>query len=950
MKVSTHLIEKHLRARLSGDIHFDTLTRTLYSTDASIYQIMPMGVVIPRDKEDVLTLVNFCRENQITLHARGAGSGLSGESLGEGLILDFSKYLDQIIEIDPEQKTSTIQPGVSLDRLNQQAAKFGLLYGPDPASGNRCTFGGITGNNSTGAHSIKYGNTRDHLISVESILSDGTLTRFETTATDKLPGLISQLPDILSKNASLIQKGYPPLGRNSAGYLLKDVAENGQLHLQKLFAGSEGTLGISTEITVGLCSKPSHLAIILLAFPTLGDCGRAVPLLLKSHPSSLELIDGQVIRIAREGADNQTKSLLPADAQGILILEQDGNSADEVREKMDATLKLIESSDLRTLLVKPAYEKPDQEIIWKIRKSTTPLLYKNPLKLEPVEFIDDAAVSAEKLPEYFDALDGLFKKYNLTCAYYGHAGHGELHLRPFMDFKKPEDVRKMEQVADDFFEIIMKLGGTISGEHCDGLLRAGFVPRQYPELFPVFKEVKSLFDPENILNPGKKIPAPDHSISKNLRYGESFKSIALPTKLHWEKDEMAHEAERCNGCAECKNLLRSIGMCPIFKALRVEEASPRAKANLTRTLMSGRLPLEWQTTDEFKRIANLCVNCKMCHLDCPSEVNIPKMMLEARADYVARHGLPFTDRFLGMAELSSRMASLAAPLANAMMGIKPLRQLMQATIGIHADRQLPKFTSRSFIREFHKRTPASISQPVDKVAYYVDIYADLNDPDLGWAVTRLLEHNGVEVIVPPQQWAGMPKIDYGDVEGAKPIIRYNTQHLAEAVRKGYKIICSEPTAALCLKEEYPDIMESEDIRLVAENTWELMDYLRDLHRRGILKTDFKSLDYQLGYHAPCHLKALKEGFPGMELVKLIPGVKVSYINQGCCGIAGTFGFKTFGFEVSMKAGTPLFDGLKSPEIQWGMSECSTCKMQMEQGSGKPCIHPAKVLAQAYHLL
>jgi len=949
MKDNPRLVENHLKDKISGEVRFDTLTRTLYSTDASIYQIMPLGVVIPRNKEDVVTLINFCRENGITLHARGAGSGLSGESLGQGIILDFSKYLNQIIDINPDTKTAVVQPGVTLDQLNREAAKYGLIYGPDPASGNRCTFGGISGNNSTGAHSIKYGNTRDHLLSVEAVLSDGTLTKFESTPTDKLPRLMAQLPELLKKNQALIERGYPPLGRNSAGYLLKDVYGDGLLHLQKLYAGSEGTLGISTQITVGLCEKPSHLAIVLLAFSTLGDCGRAVPVLLGANPSSIELIDGQVIRIAREGADAQTKSLLPPDAQGILILEQDGNSPDEVRSKMEATLKLIDSSSLNTLLVKPAYDKADQEIIWKIRKSTTPLLYKNPMKLEPVEFIDDAAVPSSKLPDYFDALDALFKKHNLICAYYGHAGHGELHLRPFMDFKKAEDVSKMEKVADEFFEIVMKMGGTISGEHCDGLLRAGFVPRQYPELYPVFKEVKTLFDPQNFLNPGKKIPAPDHSISKDMRYGADYQSVALPQILHWEKDEMAHETERCNGCGECKNQLRTISMCPIFKALRDEEASPRAKANLTRTLMSGRLPLGWQVTDEFKRIANLCVNCKSCHLECPSEVNIPKLMLEARADYVARHGLPLSDRFLGMAEFSSKMAAMAAPLANAMLEIKPMRKVMQAAVGIHADRQLPKFSSSSFIKEFKKKAAPTPANPVDKVAYYVDIYANQNDPELGWAVASILQHNNIEVIVPPQRWAAMPCIDYGDIRKAKPVIRYNTKHLAEAVRKGYKIICSEPTAALCLKEEYPDILNTDDVRLVAENTWELMDYLRSLQQKGLLKTDFQKLNYQLGYHAPCHQKALKNGNPGMDLVKQIPGVKVTFINQGCCGIAGTFGFKTFGFDVSMKAGEPLFAGLKADDIQMGMSECSTCKMQMEQGSGKSCIHPAKLLAKAYNL-
>jgi len=941
-KTSRH--ENNLQKLLRGDVDFRTLTRILYSTDASIYQIIPQGVVFPKDNVDVSRLVQYARDNGLSLHPRGAGSGLSGDSLGTGLIVDFSRYYRRIREINPDKKYAIVEPGITLDELNREVAKYNLIFGPDPASGNRATFGGITANNSTGAHSLKYGTTRDHLESVDVILSDGSVATFGKKNLSDLPAPLKPLTDILRTNQEAIDRGYPDQVRNSAGYLLKGVLQNDTLDLAKLYAGSGGTLSLATSITVRLSDKPTRNGLLLLAFRSLKEAGTAVPVLLQSNPSSLELIDGQVITIARKGGNPEVQALLPQDAQAVLILEQDGESDDEVYEKIQGSIRLGES--LKPLALKPALKLSDKNLIWAIRKSTTPLLYKNPFNLEPVEFIDDGAIPAIRLPEYFDGLENIFKKHELQCAFYGHAGHGELHLRPFMDFKKADDLRKMEQVADEFFELVVSLGGTISGEHGDGLLRAGFVPRQYPELFPVFKQIKETLDPENTFNPGKKIPAPDHKISDNLRYGTTFQSIDLPQILNWKGDEHSHETERCNGCGECKTLARVWSMCPVFKAYPVEQAAPRAKANLIRTMMSGRLSLEYMTDKEFKQIADLCANCKMCHLECPSEVNIPKLMLEARAYWVHHHGLPLKDRFLTLADKLSIPAGWTAPVSNQMMEIKPLRLLMQTVTGIHRNRKLPKFKSTTFMHQYKQSRPQAIENPVGKVAYFVDQFANAHDPELAWAVMDVLRYNDIDVIIPPQRWAAMPSIDYGDIKGALPTVKYNVKHLAEAVRNGYTIICSEPTATLCLKEEYPDVLEHEDVKLVSQHSMDIMEYLTQLDKQGKLKKNFKPVNVSFGYHAPCHLKALKMGYPGMELVQQIPGVKVEAINQGCCGIAGTFGFKARNFEISMKSGAPLFAALKADHIQFGLSECSTCKMQMEQGSGKKTIHPIKVLAAA----
>ena len=949
MNLNAASIGQHLKNLISGDVRFDTYSRMLYSTDASIYQILPLGVVVPKTKDDVVRLVQYCRENKISIHARGAGSGLCGESLGTGIIVDFTKYFNDIIKVDADNKTITVQPGVSHERVNRLVAQYGQVFGPDPASGNRCTFGGMTGNNSTGAHSLKYGTTREHLLSVETVLADGSILNLQTMTPQQLPTSLQALPDILKTNQPAIDTGYPKLRRNSAGYLLQNVLNNGQLDMAKLYCGSEGTLGIATEITVQLSELPKHIGLLLIAFESLANAGYAVPPLLESQPSSLELIDGQVIRIARQTDDKRILNLLPPNAQAILILEQDGSTPEEVQSKINDSLRIIKDSKLSHLLIHPALDRSTMELLWKIRKSTTPLLYKNPMKLEPVEFIDDAAVPASRLPEYFDALDTLFKKHDVQCAYYGHAGHGELHLRPFMDFKKLADIKKMEQISEEFFSIIMILGGTISGEHGEGLLRGGFVQRQYPTLFPVFKQIKNVFDPENILNPGKKIPAADHHIAKNLRYGTEYASTAFPTQLVWRGDELAHETERCNGCAECKTLLRSFGMCPIFKVHRNEEAAPRAKANLMRGILSGKMSVSELSSKEFKAIADLCVNCKMCHLECPSEVNIPKLMLEARTAYVQRYGLPLPDLFLSMAELMGILGTQTASITNWVMKDPFVRTLMDTFAGIHPQRHLPTFANRAFLQD-KKHYVSPVKEPQDKIAYFVDMYANMNDPELGLATLKVLEHNRIEVIFPPQKWCGMPRIDYGARKMAISVIEYNVAQLAKVVKQGYKIICSEPTAALCLKAEYLDYVDSSDARLVAENTFELMSYLQGLQRKGQLNTDFKPIEMHLGYHAPCHMKALQVGNPGMELVQLIPGIQVDYINQGCCGIAGTYGFKTKNFETSMQAGEALFEGLRKPEIYAGLSECSTCKMQMEQGSGKLTIHPIKLLAQGYGLI
>ncbi|MBN1343663.1 MAG: anaerobic glycerol-3-phosphate dehydrogenase subunit C [Phycisphaerae bacterium] len=946
-------VARDLAGLVTCPVKADPLTRALYSTDASIYQIRPACVVFPKSTEDVVACVRYAREIRTPIVGRGGGSGLAGETLTTGIVLDFTRYLDRVIETDLDANWVRCQPGVILARLNAALAKVGRLFGPDPSSGNRAAIGGVIGNNATGAHSIKYGYTDVYVEALTVVLDDGEVvelspTRPEAGATSRAGRLAWEIKQLIDESQPLIDRHMPPVKRNRSGYALNKVVADGQVHLGRLIAGSEGTLGLVVEAKVRVVPVPKARGLLQLNFADLEAMARAVPVILTCGPATIESMDGKLLELARQSYPRY-RDVLPGGVAASLVIEHDGDDLDEVREKIERTRRAVDSATSGKEVLDPS----DQRLIWAARKAAVPLLFRQPGPRQPVPFIEDAAVPPDRLAEYLGGLDEVFRRHEADVAVYGHAGDGEFHIRPYLDLHEAADVAKMRDIAEETFELAWSLGGTISGEHGEGLVRAEFIRRQYGPLYDVMRQVKRRFDPEGILNPGKIINDEPGVMTRNLRFDHRRSPGRMArTELIWRDGELLDEIERCNGNGECRNLDAGGTMCPIFRATRDEVASPRAHANMLRHWITGQLDEEILYSDEFKAAVATCVNCKTCHQACPSAVNIPKLMLEARAQIAARRGLTLTERLLAHSEASSKLGSLTAPLANLSMGMGWFRAVFQRVTGIDRRRPMPRFAWGSFVRRARRlaREFRVGGPPAGRVAVFLDLYANYHDHELARATIAVLRHNGVEVVVPDQVGCQMPAMCYGDLATARRGLRYNVERLAEAVRDGCTIVSGEPTATLTLREEVFDLIDSDEARLVAEHTEDVCGYLWRMHQGGRLRTDFRPMPMTLGYHMPCHLGALRIGRPGVELLRLIPELKVEVIEAGCCGLAGTYGFQQKGFETSMAAGARLAEALRAERIDAGATECATCKMQMELGGGKPTWHPLVLLARSHGLL
>lgn len=955
MTIRSDGIAGQLRGLVSGRVYDDPLHLALYSTDASIYQIRPRCVVLPRSFEDLQAAVQFAAESGIPIAARGAGSGLAGESLCNGIVMDTTTLLNQVIELDADKGLVTCQAGVVLERLNAGLAKLGWQFGPDPASGTRASIGGIVANNSTGAHSIKYGYVEAHVESMKVVLASGEVATLKAVpagqidklrnASDRASQLAVAIHDLLACQQQAIANRWPRSQRNRSGYNLHRATQDGQVNPHRLVCGSEGTLAVIGEVTLRLVRRPKVKALVQLHFATLDDMARAAAAVYNLKPAACELMDATLAGIARKAYRHFAQALPPTDVAASLIVEYDGDTLDEVKEKLAQVPRAIDWAVKWNEVIDPA----EQKMIWSARKAAVPLLFRMPGKKQPVPFIEDVAVPVEKFPDYIHGLNAILERYGTPVCYFAHAGHGECHTRPYLDLHDPAEVDKMCSIAKETYQLVWSLGGTISGEHGEGLSRVAYIQQQYGPLYDLMRQVKTIFDPAGTLNPGKIIGDDPEIGRKNLRFQNLTRPDRLKTKLVFAGDEFVDTIEKCNGNGECRTRESGGTMCPIFRVVGEEDASPRAHANMMRHYITGLLDEKVLGSAEFKRCADFCVNCKMCRIECPSAVDVPKLMLEARAQYVARRGLTRAELTLSRAKLNCAINSAMAPIANMVMGLKPFRVLLEKIGGVDRRRQLPRFDFGSFLWRHGMSGAHRGTAPTDRVSYFVDLFANYNDHSLARATVAVLRHNGIDVHLPKQTGCGMPAIDYGDVRFAQQDAAYNLRHLIPEIRAGRKVVCSEPTAALCLKEEYRYLDDSPEARQLADGTYELCSYLLGLHRQAKLRTDFQPVNLHFGYHAPCHVKAMEVGYPGVELVKLVPGAKVTIIDRGCCGVAGTYGFQQRNFETSMKAGEGLFEALKEPSIQYGLSECSTCKMQMEQGSGKYCYHPVKVLAMGYGL-
>jgi FAD/FMN-containing dehydrogenase/Fe-S oxidoreductase len=968
-------IQDDLRGLVAGEVLCGDFFRQLHASDAGIYEIRPLAVVRPSRAADVSACLRYARDHNLPVHARGAGTASAGGSLGPGIIVDLSKYLRHVIRIDAEKVR--VQAGTVLERLNAQLRPLGRIFGPDPSKAAVTTVGGVVALDTSGSRWLKYGPVRNYVAGLQAVLADGEILELgreplsngaSASTIPRKRDLVNRLAAVLKDNADLIRSHHLKSPINRCGYNLDGVLCEDYLDVARLLAGSEGTLAIITEVSLLTQPLPGPRGATLLLFDSLDKASRAVREILPWKPTACELMDRRHLSLARE-AEVRFDLLIPADAEALLLVEQEAADAIELENQMREMAAYLTQTKRLTYAVRQAFDPDELELFWRLIDPLQPSSYRLKGAARAVPVADDVAVPPEILPDFLPRVQNVLKRQQVTASLLAHAGHGVLHIRPFLDLANPDDVERMRRLAEELYREVIDVGGSIIGEQGYGLSHTPFLKQQAGPLYDVLRAIKLIFDPENTLNPGKIVGDDPELLLRNLQPAIKTQPASSPAvadspvdrpamrdlvelQLDWDPLNVVDAVIDCNRCGLCRTQSPEARMCPIFRIAPSEEASPRAKANLLRGILSGAVNLHQLTDAEFKRIADLCVHCHMCRLECPAGVDIPRLMRESKGAYVAAKGLTFAEWAMIHLDILGALGGLISPATNWALGNRQMRWLLERILGIAQGRKLPRLTSRNFIRRAHRRR---LTRPIrhgdQKVLYFVDTYANYFDPQLGEALAAVLEHNGVGVYVHPNQKpAGMPSIACGALDHARSLAEHNVAILAEAVRQGYHVVATEPAAALCLTREYPQLIDDDDARLLAANSSEACTYLWKMHTQGKLQMDLKPVDVMLGYHTPCHLKALRVGTPGENLLGLIPGVRIEHIEKGCSGMAGTFGLLDKNYRGSLRAGIRLINQLRIPSIQAGATECSTCKIQMEQGTDKPTIHPIKLLALSYGLM
>lgn len=990
-------LAEDLEDSFRGQLRTDDATAAIYSSDASLYEITPLAVAFPVDTADVQTLAAYCSHHQIPLIARGAGTGLAGGCLGEGVVVDFSHLMNQVIEIRDD--SVRVQPGITRSALNAALRPHGRYFAPDPSGGSVTTIGGMIGVDAAGSRAFRVGSTRSHLKSLECVVAGGqclelgkenvnsqaadesgitfvsdqasdseALTNGDAQAVTNLSPatrkreLVSRVSRILEQSAALIDDYQPAMLRNSCGYMLRGVLNDGCVDFPRLLAGSEGTLGLVTEATLYTLPLSTARGLVTIMFGSMQAALQAMQLLLILDPSACDLLDRRLLSLGRDSDVRFVETVRP-DAEAGLFLEFTSHSEADVRQRIQNAMTLLESTEHAYVVTNTTFNESEINHLWRLPASVVPLLAGLKGNSRPLPFVEDIAVPREEISGFLTLAQRTFQKYEVTATLYAHAASGQLHLRPMLPNPTRDNPGQLEAIARDLYQHVKKVRGTISGEHGDGLSRTAFIRTQYGPLYRTFQQIKSAFDPDQILNPHKIISNDGQLTIRHLRRlttaepsndGDESTSLLPILQLDWPPSETMETAARCNGCGSCRSVEDELRMCPFYRLEPSEKHSPRSKANLLRRMLSTLSPTDIATSPAAREISESCFNCKQCELECPSHVQIPQLVLEARAQYVAAHGLSKTDWLLSRFHTYANLASRFTFMTNRLLRHGVFRRVLRRTIGIAENRRLPLFHGQPFLRSARVRSEHNVRDPnvaTDSVVYFVDYFANNHDPDLAQAFLRILDHNRIRSFVPPDQTvSGMAMLAVGDVNAAREMAEANIASLAEAARDGSAIVCTEPSAALCLKTEYPRLIRNADTETIAKQTLDAGEFLWQRHLSGKLRTDFEPLQLEVVYHTPCHVKALSENTGLCNLLELIPGVTVHRIEKGCSGMAGTFGLAAENFDQSMAMGQDLIDTMKTTTVNAGVTDCSSCRMQMEQAASIPTVHPLKILALAYGVM
>jgi FAD/FMN-containing dehydrogenase/Fe-S oxidoreductase len=950
-------VERALRERIAGEVRFDEKSRLLYSTDASLYQIRPLGVVLPRTAADVRAAAAIAAEERVPLLPRGGGTGLGGMTVGSALVLDFSKYMNQVLEIDVDRRRARVQPGVRQDRLNRAAAPHGLHFGPDPATMRQCCLGGMIGNNSCGARSLVYGKTGDHVHSLDCVLADGRDVRLEEVdraRVTRMAGPEGELARgvlrILEPHRDHVLDRYPRVPRRVSGYNFDTMLEDQRLNLARLVVGSEGTLATLVEAEVGLVPIPPRRALVMLSFRGRWDSMDAIQHILPEPAlSALEIVDSRVLQGARELFEfRPTAAFAEPNAMGVLFCEFSGESEDEVAELAHAfasRARLLPGAPVPGVHLDPR----DQLAAWALRQAATGLLYRTTASrdIKPQEFVEDTGIAPERLGAYTRRFEEIVHGHGTTLGFFGHAGQGCLHIRVDLNLKRGDDVRRMQAIAGDVAELVVEFGGSLSGEHGDGLTRSEFLPILFgPRIMQLHHEVKRLFDPEGLMNPGKIVP-PVQRMSENLRFGEAYRAAAPETFFDYSEDGGWDRAvEKCNGMAVCRKL--DIGtMCPSFMVTLEEEHSTRGRANALREAMKGTLP--GMRSEEVLEALDLCLECKACKTECPVGVD----MARYKAEYLAQHyreiGTPRSALAFGRIRDLARLGSRTPRLANAVNRVLagPLRRMA----GVHPARTLPRLAHETFRRWWTRRggrlangaSTGPAGRPV--VILLDDTFHGFFHPEPLKAAAAVLERAGYEVRLPSRSvCCGRAAISKGLLEHARSLQEDLLDALAPEVAWGAPVVGVEPSCILTFRDELPDLLRDPRARELGAASRTLDEFLVSL-------PDFRPgrLEARAVVHGHCHQKALVGMGPTTELLGRVEGLDFTVLDSGCCGMAGSFGYEAGHYEVSRACGERvLFPAVRAMgQEDLVVAPGYSCRSQIADFcDGRGALHTAELLARA----
>ena len=952
-------ITDKLSRQVAGEVRMDRYSRALYATDASMYQMEPVGVVVPRNADDVEATIRVAREHGVPVLPRGGGTGLAGQTTNHAIVMDFSKYMRNVLEFQAEERWARVEPGIVNNHLSAAMRPHGLMYGPDPVTSARATVGGGIGNNSCGAHSVIYGKTLDHIIEVDVVLSDGSRAHFDAAggqelerrmSMDTLEGsLYREVRRIAYEHRDEVERRFPKILRRVSGYNLDDFLTDAPMNLTRMVGASEGTLVVVTEAKVNLVPVPKMRGTAAIHVRGLIESMEATVAILDHGPSAVEMIGEMILRNCKVNPGyRHLLDWVEDDPKAMVFVEFYGDSLTELESKLDALKADLDRRGLGYATV-TSTDEAQQRHMWALREAGLGLAMAIKGDAKPVAYVEDTAVSPELLPAYVARFEEIVKAHDTEAAYYGHASTGCLHIRPIVNVKTSEGLDRMESIADQVADLVLEFGGSLSGEHGDGIVRGAFTEKMFgSEIYEAFKELKAAFDPDGIMNPGKIIETP--GIREVLRLGPETTNLEVSTFMDFSVDGgFAGHVELCNGQGACRKT--DGGMCPSYMVTQEEEHSTRGRANLLRMILSGKLPHEELRSDRLQAALDLCIECKACKAECPSNVDMAKLKSEVLAKYYEGRRVPLRIRAFVHIALLSRMGQRVAPLANLLAALPPSRWLARRLLGIALERPLPRLARQSFSSWFRRRT-APAEAPRGEVVYFNDTFTEYMHPEVGQAAVRVLEALGYRVsLVDQKRCCGRPAISKGQLATAKAWAIENVAALLPYARRGVRIVGTEPSCLLTLRDEYPDLIKTDDAQAVASQAVMLDELLAELAGQGedvasIFRDDVEA---RVQVHGHCHQKAIVGAAPTMTALRLVPGYTAELIDSGCCGMAGTFGFEAEHYAMSRAMGAfKLFPAIEAEDRQgWDVAISGiSCRQQIDHFTAKRARHVAEYLADA----